>query len=274
MAAAGRSPDCGRGAFQLTRTPKPISELLPVGYDGFVFDCLDSTNEEAKRWGENFNGVPLWIMAREQTAGRGRRGRVWVSEEGNLFASLLYPRPAEIEQASQFGFVAALAVRDLAKTVLPDDIDVALKWPNDVLVEGKKVSGILLESASGAGVHPWIVIGIGVNLSSAPSQTLYPATWLGDKGKFTPKPLDALKILAETFDYWVKEWQRDGFLPIQQAWRKHGPLEGSPLVVRTNDEEFEGQFLKIDVKGALHIVLPDGSERRILAGDVFALDED
>ena len=81
-------------------------------------------------------------------------------------------------------------------------------------------------------------------------------------------------MLAETFDYWVKEWQRDGFAPIQQAWRKHGPLEGSQLVVRTNDEEFEGQFLKIDVKGALHILLPDGSERRILAGDVFALDED
>jgi len=143
------------------------------------FAAIDSTNEEAKR--QAAAGAPegTLIWARAQQAGRGRRGRPWVSEPGNLYMSLLLRPDRAAPAAAQLGFAAALAVGEAALPLLPASAALAYKWPNDVLIDGRKTSGILLESqAAGEGRLDWLVVGIGVNLVSFPEGAEYPATSL------------------------------------------------------------------------------------------------
>lgn len=214
----------------------------------------------------------MWIVARSQSAGRGRRGREWASEGGNLFATLLFVTNKPPVEAAQVTFLAALAVADLLDAYAPPSL-VTIKWPNDVMLAGDKVAGILVES----GAHPagglWLAVGIGVNLAHAPMGTERPATALaqhlaGDVPR-APGIEDAARVLAEAFGVWMHRWETLGFPPILDAWTTRTPGLHGPAVARLGHETLEGTAEGVAEDGALRLRLADGSLRLISAGDVF-----
>ena len=231
-----------------------------------AFEELDSTNAEARRRAEAGATGPLWITAKRQTAGRGRRGRSWETGEGNLAATLLFTTGKPPAEAAQVSFVAALAVADLADRYVPASL-VSLKWPNDPLIAGRKTSGILVESGP-APRGLWVAVGIGVNLAHAPEDV--PATSFAQHMVAPPpKPLEALEHLAAAFERWRLLWDSAGFPAIADAWTKRAHGLGEPCVARLGNETVEGVAEGLDPDGALRLRLADGSIRRITAGDVF-----
>ncbi len=234
-------------------------------------DSVDSTNEEAKRRAADGEAGPLWTAAHVQTAGRGRRGRDWTSQRGNLFCTLLTRPGGGPDRCAQLAFVAGLAVADMAAGVL-DPRSVTLKWPNDLLIAGSKASGILLETGED-GQGRWLAAGIGVNLVSAPEGTPFPATHLSahlPPGGAAPSPEAALEALAAAFAVRQAEWEQSGFGAIREAWlaRAHGL--GAPVTARLADgSEARGVFEDMDGTGALVLRTPDGARRAIAAADVF-----
>ncbi len=237
-----------------------------------ILDAIDSTNAEARRRAEAGDSTSQWIVARQQSAGRGRRGRAWDSGNGNLFSTLLLLTSKSPAEAAQVTFVAALAVADLLDAfAVPGSV--SIKWPNDVLIDGKKAAGILIES----GTHPsgglWLAVGIGVNLAHAPEETERPATSLAVHLRpdiAYPPPVEAAaEVLAEAFAVWQDRWDRFGFQPILDAWtaRTHG-LEG-PCVARLGHETVTGIADGVAPDGALRLRTADGTLRLISAGDVF-----
>jgi BirA family biotin operon repressor/biotin-[acetyl-CoA-carboxylase] ligase len=229
-------------------------------------DTVGSTNEEALRRARAGETGPLWVTARTQTAGRGRRGRAWVSEPGNLFATLLLPDPAPPERAAQLSFVAALAVHDAITSLAPAlGPRLTLKWPNDVLLDGAKVAGILIEAE---GTRPLIVaVGIGVNCRHHPARTDHPATDLAAAGGVVTA--EALfEALSGAAARRMAEWQ-GGFATIRAAWlERAGPL-GGELKVRLGTRELIGRFGGIDEAGRLTLRLADGRRETVAAGEVF-----
>ena len=232
-----------------------------------VFDALDSTNEEAKRRAQDGEAGPLWIVARAQTAGRGRRGRAWTSAAGNLFTTGLFRLEASPGRAAQLSFAAALAVGDLAASVIPSEL-VRLKWPNDVLVDGRKVAGILLESGAAPGGGLWLAVGIGVNLAHHPEDSERPATDLSVHGGGV-SPDEAVKTLADRFEHWRTLWAREGFAPIREAWLSRAWGLGERCTARLDGETLEGVFADLAEDGSLRLDLNDGRRRLVSAGDVF-----
>lgn len=237
-----------------------------------LLDQIDSTNAEARRRAEAGEAGPLWIAARRQSEGRGRRGRAWESDAGNLFASLLMTTRKPPAEAAQVTFVAALAVADLLDAFAPPSL-VTIKWPNDVLLAGDKASGVLVES----GAHPsgglWLAVGVGVNLVQAPGGTERPATALahhlrGDIGA-PPSVEIAAARLAEAFAVWLGRWEGLGFEPVLDAWRARAPGLDGPAVARLGHETVEGRAEGVAPDGALRLRLADGTLRLISAGDVF-----
>ncbi|MEQ1753114.1 MAG: biotin--[acetyl-CoA-carboxylase] ligase [Micropepsaceae bacterium] len=242
---------------------------LPAGYAHAVFDEVDSTNEEAKRRATAGERGPLWISAQTQTAGRGRRGREWVSPQGNLMATLLIAPHASAASAAGLSLVAALAVYDAVSSWIPD-ASIKVKWPNDVLVKGRKVSGILLETASFAEAEhlPWLAIGIGINLVSAPAVANYPATFVNDHAQ-APDAAEALSVLAMAWDRRFQVWQRQGIEPIRQAWLDAAAGLGQAIEVRLAHDSLSGTFETLMADGSLLLALPSGEKRTITAGEVF-----
>jgi BirA family biotin operon repressor/biotin-[acetyl-CoA-carboxylase] ligase len=241
-----------------------------------AFDELDSTNAEARRRAEAGETGPLWITARRQTGGRGRRGRAWETGAGNLAATLLITTAKPPLQAAQVAFVAALAVADLAAAYLDPSL-VTLKWPNDVLIRGRKVAGILVESGALGADRLWLGVGVGVNLTTPPVAAERPATTLAEHvlkpHTARPSPDAALTELAAAFDRWFDVWDAGGFGPVAQAWTARAHSLGAACTVRLERETLEGIALGLDADGALRLRLSDGSIRRITAGDVFFADD-
>ena len=216
-----------------------------------AFDVVDSTNAEARRFAERGEPMPVWLMAARQTAGRGRHGRNWVSDPGNLFVSLLLDCDAPPRTAGQVSFVAALAVVDTLHPLLPD-ATVQIKWPNDVLVDGRKIAGILLEShAAGAGQVRALIVGIGVNLASAPPDTAFPATCLAQIiGGAAPSPRALTDRLDGHFFARYGVWTRDGFDPVRDAWLAAAAGRGENITARTAQSTVTGRFETISSDGA------------------------
>jgi BirA family biotin operon repressor/biotin-[acetyl-CoA-carboxylase] ligase len=234
-----------------------------------AFDELDSTNAEAKRRGDAGDWGPMWITASKQSAGRGRRGRNWETGAGNLAATFFYATERSAAEIAQLSFVASLAVADLAGFFVPASL-VSVKWPNDVLIAGKKTAGILIESSARPGGGHWVAVGIGVNLARAPASTPYPATAFSEHMRTpSPSPTDALATLVERFDRWRSLWDRAGFSPIAEAWTIKAHGLGTPCTARLANETIEGVAEGIDIDGALRLRLAPGRLRRITAGDVF-----
>jgi BirA family transcriptional regulator, biotin operon repressor / biotin---[acetyl-CoA-carboxylase] ligase len=177
--------------------------------------------------------------------------------------------PSCCAPTAQLGFAAALAVGEAALPLLPSGTRLAYKWPNDVLVEGRKVSGILLESEARAGGQPdWLVVGIGVNLASYPENVESPAISLAAAGARAATPEAMLEAVAERFCHWHERWCAEGFAPLRTAWLARASGLGENIRVRLQGSETKGRFAGLDEEGAL--LLDEGrGERRIAAGDVF-----
>jgi BirA family transcriptional regulator, biotin operon repressor / biotin---[acetyl-CoA-carboxylase] ligase len=246
---------------------------LPSGYNLRSHTEIDSTNEEARRLAANGEAGPTWIVTERQTAGRGRRGRNWVSPVGNLMCTLLLRPKCSPAKAAELSFVAGLAIHDAATSLMPETLtrDVALKWPNDLLIGGKKASGILLESESDGGAEvAWLAVGIGLNLLHFPGDTPYPATSISASCGEAPSIESALEALASSFEHWIRLWQvPDGFETIRREWLKRAQGVGKSITVRLSDETIDGTFEGLANDGALQLKLNDGTLRPISAGDVF-----
>ena len=241
------------------KDPIPVLTLVETG----------STNAEARSRAEAGEAGPLWITARRQTAGRGRRGRVWEDGGGNLAATLLMTTSLPPARAAQVSFVAALAVGDLTDHCL-GKAAARLKWPNDVLVEGKKVSGILVESGARPDGLLWLAVGIGVNLATPPPTPDRPAAALAEfLSSQAPSQADAMAILNQTFDHWLSKWMSNGFDPIARAWTDRAHGLGQACTAQLGHTTIEGIAEGLDPDGALRLRLADGTIACISAGDVF-----
>ncbi len=231
-------------------------------------EILVSTSAEALSLARQGERGPLWITAERQTAGHGRRGREWVSEPGNLYASLLLTNPALAEFWPQLAFVAALAIHDAVVEVAPAlRSKLAIKWPNDLLLSGAKFAGILIEGESGGeGV---VVLGIGVNCTSHPAIADHPATDLAAAGaSVTPEALFC--VLSSKVVGRLAQWNcGEGFTTVRADWLVRAVGLGQEIVVRLPDRELVGIFEDLDERGALILRRSDGSAATITAGDVF-----
>jgi BirA family biotin operon repressor/biotin-[acetyl-CoA-carboxylase] ligase len=231
-----------------------------------VYDTIGSTNAEGLSLARAGERGLLWIVARCQTAGRGRRGRAWVSEAGNLYASLLLIEPSPPERAAELSFVAALALHDTISRRIPGlAARLALKWPNDVLIDRHKFAGILIEGEGAA-----VVIGIGVNCAHHPAGTEFSATDLASAGvRATPEslfgPLSAAIVTR------LAQWDRGaGFSAIRADWMARAASLGKPIRMALPEGERSGLFEGIDERGCLVLRLSDGTMQAIAAGDVLA----
>jgi BirA family biotin operon repressor/biotin-[acetyl-CoA-carboxylase] ligase len=249
------------------------SPKVPSGYRLLRLETVDSTNAEARRRADAGEPGPLWIWSARQSAGKGRNGRTWQSQPGNLFASLLISLNCPLRTASQLALLAGVVAYDTIAKLLPEETrsELLLKWPNDVLIKGDKVAGMLLESASETRANLCkIVIGTGINLANFPTDLPQPATSLAAHG-VTITPAAALETLAVVTDAWLARWGEGvSFQAVRRAWLDRAGPTGRPLRVRIKDEEeAEGVFAGLDSGGALRLLMSDGAERRVAAGDVF-----
>jgi BirA family biotin operon repressor/biotin-[acetyl-CoA-carboxylase] ligase len=238
-------------------------------YELVTHERIDSTNEEAKRLAAAGARAGTLVWSDRQLAGRGRRGRSWTSPPGNLYVSLLL-RPGCVPPiACQLNFVAAVALAETIAALLPPGASVALKWPNDVLVGGAKVSGILLEAAAAADhVIDWLVVGVGVNIASHPPDTPYPATSLQHEG-FDSAPAAVLEAFAERFESWHEIWCDSGFGRIRDRWLVSARGLGEPIEIRLERETLHGRFSDLDETGALMLDMGSGGRRPVTTGDLF-----
>lgn len=235
------------------------------------FETLGSTNAEALRLARLGEPGPLWITAREQSAGRGRHGRRWISPPGNLHATLLLTDPSPPAIAPQLAFVAGLAVHDaLVDCAAALKPALALKWPNDVLLGGRKLAGILIESETTPLVAA--AIGIGVNCATHPLDLPRPATDLASAGA-PVAPESLLKALRAAMAVRLEQWNRgEGFALIRAAWLERACGLGQPLRVRLPEGELSGRFEGLDHAGRLLLRCRHGTAA-IAAGDVFVSEE-
>ena len=249
---------------------------LPSPYRLVELDCVDSTNAEARRLAQAGAEDSTIVWAKRQTAGRGRRGREWVSDEGNLYFSILLRPSYAAQNVMQLGFVVANAIADAIQVAAPRGTFVHVKWPNDVLVEGKKIAGILMEAGmdmNRPGHLDWLIIGIGININSHPADTdsEYPATSLAGQGVvgegLSLEPM--LDTLAKRFLAGLVTWRNLGFGPIRRHWLLRAKGLGGPVKVRLPNETLHGIFAALDEDGALILHLEGRPNRRITAGDVF-----
>jgi len=240
----------------VTSTP-----VLPDGWTLVAFDSVGSTNDEATRLAEAGAPEGTFVWAQTQTGGRGRRGRRWASPVGNLYCSTVLRPQCPAPRAAELGFVAALAVADLVR----DGRAVRVKWPNDVLVEGGKVAGILPESSIAQdGRVEHVVLGIGLNVSFAPSlpEMRYPGAMLGGTVEA------AIEGLTAGLAGWLSQWRRNGFETIRAGWLdRAGPL-GAEVDVKLGEELVRGAFAGMDREGALLLETPAGP-RRIVSGELL-----
>jgi BirA family biotin operon repressor/biotin-[acetyl-CoA-carboxylase] ligase len=244
--------------------------ILPPGDRLIVLESVDSTNEEACRLAKAGEKGGLWIVARTQSAGRGRRGRSWVSEPGNFCGSLILRPQSDTRDIANLSFVAAVALYETFAGISGGQVVIECDWPNDVLVGGTKVAGILLESSfSGDSVPDWVVVGIGVNLIGGPELKEHAFASLTEVGIKAVTPPAFLEKLAAAMQDWLEIWQKNGFEPIRTAWLARAAGLGERIVVRYGDEVANGIFADLSQSGSLILALPDGRRREILAADVM-----
>lgn len=250
------------------------ADALPLGWPQGVarilLDTVDSTNAYAARLAPD---VPTWIMAAEQTGGRGRRGRPWRSPRGNFYATLALQPAESADQVALRSFAAALALRDACVSLTNLTTGFALKWPNDVLLNGGKLAGILLESSGAGSRIQTLAIGTGVNLIACPDvadvepTATPPVSLLGETGtRVTPETF--LNALARAYDHWETTFTTQGFGPLRREWLAHAARLGETITARTGTETHTGVFETIDDSGALILKTPH-ARRAIPAAEIF-----
>lgn len=244
----------------------------PQGYGRRILDSVDSTNAEAARIAPNLTG-PEWILALRQTQGRGRRGRPWADPGGNLSATLVM-RPTETpDKVALRSFLAALALFDACVAATGREDLFSLKWPNDVLLNGGKLAGILLESTGDAKGVSHIAIGIGVNLISVPdtgeleTRSVPPVSIFSETG-VRISPQDFLNLLAPCYAKHETTFQTLGFAPIREMWLSRAAKLGEVITARTMRHEITGVFETVDETGNIVLSTPNGRET-VPAAEIF-----
>lgn len=245
-------------------------EAAGAGFDLVVLDTTTSTNDEALAMAGSQNADRLWVVAREQTSGRGRHGRQWSSPPGNLYASLVLGEPCDPPKAPQLGFVAGLALHDAVAAVAGLSAPrLALKWPNDLLVDGGKLSGLILEGHRlGADRRFAVIIGMGLNVAHRPQDTPYPARSLAEIVG-TMDVAAVFRALSTSFAYRLSQWDKGlGFALTRESWLARAAGIGGPARVRLPGRELTGTFAGLDGAGRLLLDGPAGRET-IDAGDLY-----
>lgn len=246
--------------------------LWPAGVARHVLAEVDSTNAHALRMAPATRG-PAWFLGLTQTAGRGRRARAWSSPAGNFHATHLCFPAEPPETVALRSFVAALALRDAFVALTGLQASFSLKWPNDVLLNGAKVAGILLESGSAGARVQHLAVGIGVNLIAAPDPSLLepgalPAVSLLAETGLRVTPEAFLDTLAPAWAAREAQFTAEGFAPIRADWLAHAARLGEPIRARTGTAEYHGRFETIDEQGNL-ILTSDTGKRAIPAAEIF-----
>lgn len=227
-------------------------------------DKIGSTNDEARRLAQEGAPHGTVVHADEQTAGRGRLSHTWFSPPGNLYVSILLRTGEPAARCAELSFLAALAVADTVETLLPRQIHATLKWPNDVLVNGAKIAGILLEQTDDASI-----IGIGLNVLQAPASAGYKTTTIVANGGIASVD-NARETLLRQFGVHLGDWRAHGFAPIREQWLNRSCPVGTAIRATSSGKAIAGQFAGVDLDGALLLDTPDG-RRRVVAGEVIAV---
>lgn len=244
----------------------------PTGHDRIVLDTVDSTLTEAQRRHAGGVARPTWILALNQTAARGRRGRPWAMPPGNFATTLILPTRDTPDRIALRSFATALALHDACVAATGRAEALSLKWPNDVLLNGGKLAGILLETLQTRGHVNALSIGIGVNLASAPdasqleARALRPVALTEAGANVTPE--EFLDLLAPAFAHYETQFVTYGFAPIRAAWLDRAAHLGQTITARTGTSETTGRFDTIDDSGQLILTTPEG-RKAIAAADIY-----
>jgi len=254
---------------------KPERKRVPLvnDYHLLTYQQLDSTNDEARRLAEGGGAHGAFIWALNQVDGRGRRGNDWVSQKGNLFVSALLQPQCDLNILPQLSFVAAAAAHASVAPVLPAS-DLKLKWPNDLMLSGEKLAGLLLESfetkdEETGETKRWAVVGLGMNIENAPANLEKPATCLRHAGVELISAKIVLSRFIHHFVEWYELWQDDGFAPIKKYWMNYALHKEEPMEILTGDEFYTGTFDGLDDSGNLLLKEKDGTIKTITAGEVL-----
>jgi BirA family biotin operon repressor/biotin-[acetyl-CoA-carboxylase] ligase len=246
----------------MTEPPMPA---LPPGYRLFARESVGSTNDEARDLVAAGVSAGAVVWAESQSAGRGRQGSTWSSPPGNLYCSLVLSPSGEASRLAESALVSALAVRDAVAAALPVGVPVEFKWPNDVMAAGRKVAGVLVETEQLPGeARAALIVGIGINIASAPAEASYPATCIAALAR-PPRVDRLLAALIAAIDRRFDLWTRDGFAPIRDEWMRHAHRVGSEVAASGG---IRGIFAGLDETGAAIIATADGGRRRLISGSI------
>ena len=241
---------------------------LPGFFSLIELESVGSTNDEARSRAENGASAGTIVWAKQQNSGRGRRGRAWISPSGNLYCSIVLRPQVSPAIAAQLSFVTALALGEGLQESLPTSVTLEYKWPNDVLIDGQKLAGILLESQIGEQSKlDWLLIGTGVNVASSPVDTDRPSTCLRQIG-MKLSVTDVLAAYIHALSTWLARWEKTGFESVREVWLKRAIGLGEAIEVRLPNETLTGTFEALDTSGSLVLTTPQGRQL-ISAGEVF-----
>lgn len=235
-----------------------------------IFDEIDSTLLEARRRAERGDLTPVWLIAKRQTAGRGRRGRNWVSFEGNLLATLLFTTARQPADVALLGFATGVAIAETLESYLGKG-RVTLKWPNDVLVDTAKAAGILIDSGAAPGGGLWAALAFGVNLAAAPEGIDQPTISLRQllpPDAPAPEAMAFFAGLRPRLEHWAQRLAAESFEPVRQAWLSRAHGLGQEARVIQGENEIAGRIVGVSARGELELDTAQG-RRLIAAGDVF-----
>jgi BirA family biotin operon repressor/biotin-[acetyl-CoA-carboxylase] ligase len=232
-----------------------------------IYDTLASTSDLCRNFAVAGEPEGLAVLARRQERGRGRAGRTWISTPGNLFLSVLLRPRGPMYEAGMWSLLAAVALLDTLAPLVPDGSVLKLKWPNDVLLNGRKLAGILLDSAANAaGDLDWIVIGIGVNLTAAPEVPGRAVAAVAEVASQPPPEQVATSLLAR-LDHWREVRAREGFAAIRAAWLERAQPMGTPATLKVGDREYSGSFAGLADDGSL-LLQTGGRVQAFAAGEI------
>ena len=260
----------------------PVRKTLTSGRSALWFDTVGSTNDEARMLGKEGEAGPIWVFSKRQTQGRGRNNRRWIAQEGNLHASLLVRIACRADAAVQLSIVAGIAVFDATQAALAangvrlSNVPIWLKWPNDIMIGDGKVGGLLIETSTQPGTAELAaVVGVGVNLLSAPQSVERPATSLkeymgGSSASITPYEL--LCALDISLINWIEAWQCGAqFEKVRLGWLERAGKKGHGMIVNTGTGQVSGVFEGLDTQGRLLLRNDKGKTDVVSFGDVDVL---
>ena len=240
-------------------------------FDFVILDETESTNSEALKLAK-FTDKPTLIVAKKQTNGRGRIDRSWSDPGGNFSGSILIKIDEDVQNLALRSFVAALSVFDAVEKKIGKEHELLIKWPNDLLLNGKKICGILLETRN-FGTVSALVIGIGVNLLSSPNLDknqniiIKPGSILGETG-IKLDPIDFSELIADQYALRENQFRTMGFSKIRETWMDRATKLGKRITARTPNSEYHGIFDSVDEKGQL-ILITNGEKKKIAAAEIF-----